>query len=115
MMKTLVRLAASVLTAATLAATIGAAPAFAQDVKVKDLAHVQGVTDNQLVGYGLVTGLAGTGDSTSVLFTSHTIQNVLQSFGLTAQSTEVRTRNVAAVMLQRRFRRSRIPATTWTS
>jgi flagellar P-ring protein precursor FlgI len=75
------------------------APATAQDVKLKDIAHVQGVTANQLVGYGIVTGLAGSGDSTSVIFTSKTIQNVLQAFGLSTQTTDVRTRNVAAVVV----------------
>ena len=98
-MKTFARFTASTLAATLLAGSFLAAPARAQDVKVKDLAHVQGVTNNQLVGYGIVTGLAGTGDSTSVIFTSHTIQNVLQSFGLSTQSGEVRTRNVAAVMI----------------
>jgi flagellar P-ring protein FlgI len=68
-------------------------------VRVKNIAHVQGVTGNQLVGYGLVTGLQGTGDSTSVIFTSQTIQNILQSFGLTVTQQEVRTRDVAAVMV----------------
>lgn len=66
---------------------------------VKDIAHVQGVTGNQLVGYGVVVGLQGTGDSTSVIFTSQTIQNILQSFGLTVTQTEVRTRDVAAVIV----------------
>jgi flagellar P-ring protein FlgI len=75
------------------------APASATSVFVKDVAHVQGVTGNQLVGYGIVTGLNGTGDSTSVIFTSQTIQNVLQSFGLSTTSNEVRTRDVAAVMV----------------
>src|SRR5579884_2298207 len=74
-------------------------PARATSVMVKDVAHVQGVTGNQLVGYGLVTGLNGTGDSTSVIFTSHSIQNVLQSFGVSTTSNEVRTRDVAAVMV----------------
>lgn len=78
---------------------ITVAPAGATSVLVKDLAHVQGVTGNQLVGYGIVTGLNGTGDSTSVIFTSQTIQNVLQSFGLSTTSNEVRTRDVAAVMV----------------
>ncbi len=75
------------------------APASATSVLVKDIAHVQGVTGNQLVGYGIVSGLNGTGDSTSVIFTSQTIQNVLQSFGLSTTSNEVRTRDVAAVMV----------------
>jgi len=43
--------------------------------------QVQGVTANQLIGYGIVTGLNQTGDSTSVLFTSKTIQNILQTSG----------------------------------
>ncbi|MBV8355782.1 MAG: flagellar basal body P-ring protein FlgI [Candidatus Eremiobacteraeota bacterium] len=87
-----------------LAAALGAAAlcplaATAQAVHVKDIARVQGVTSNQLVGYGIVTGLAGTGDSTTVVFTSKTIQNVLQSFGLSTATTDVRTRNVAAVVV----------------
>ena len=90
------------ISAAVLAASLllGAQlPAFAQSVRVKDIAKPMGVTGNQLVGYGIVTGLAGTGDTTSALFTSHTLQNVLQSFGLTTTSQEVRTRNVAAVIV----------------
>ncbi|HEY8297020.1 MAG TPA: flagellar basal body P-ring protein FlgI [Candidatus Baltobacteraceae bacterium] len=93
------RFAASLLGAAFLASTFVAVPAGAQDVKVKDIAHVQGVTGNQLVGYGLVSGLNGTGDSSSVIFTSQTLQNVLQSFGLSTTSNEVRTRDVAAVIV----------------
>jgi flagellar P-ring protein precursor FlgI len=69
----------------------------AQDVHLKDVAHVQGVTANQLVGYGLVTGLAGTGDS--VTFTSKTMQNLLQSFGLSTATNDVKTKNVAAVVV----------------
>jgi flagellar P-ring protein precursor FlgI len=82
---------------------LSALPAPAQNVdnivRVKDIAHVAGVTGNQLVGYGIVVGLQGTGDSTSVIFTSQTIQNVLQSFGLTVTQQEVRTRDVAAVIV----------------
>jgi flagellar P-ring protein FlgI len=68
-------------------------------VYVKNIAHVAGVTGNQLVGYGVVVGLQGTGDSTSVIFTSQTIQNILQSFGLSVTQQEVRTRDVAAVIV----------------
>jgi flagellar P-ring protein precursor FlgI len=81
------------------AVAIVPAPATAQPVRLKDVTRVQGVTANQLVGYGIVTGLAQSGDSTSVLFTSKTIQNVLQSFGLSTNSQDVRTRNVAAVVI----------------
>ena len=89
-------------TLALMFATAGV-PAYSQStgvsVHVKDIAHVQGVTGNQLVGYGVVVGLQGTGDSTSVIFTSQTIQNVLQSFGLTVSQNAVRTRDVAAVIV----------------
>lgn len=71
----------------------------AQPVFVKNIAHVEGVTANQLIGYGVVTGLAGTGDSTSVAFTSKTIQNILQNFGLNTTLSQVQTRNVAAVIV----------------
>jgi flagellar P-ring protein precursor FlgI len=69
----------------------------AQDVHLKDIAHVQGVTANQLVGYGLVTGLAGTGDSTT--FTNKTTQNFLQTFGLSTLLNDVKTKNIAAVAI----------------
>ena len=98
-MKGMEKLALIALAALIGTTTLGAAPASAQDVRLKDITRVQGVTSNQLVGYGLVTGLAGTGDSTSVAFTSKTIQNVLQTFGLSTTSQDVRTRNVAAVVV----------------
>lgn len=84
-------------------AVVAALPVHAQStgksVHVKDIAHVQGVTGNQLVGYGVVVGLQGSGDSTSVIFTSQTIQNILQSFGLNVSQNAVRTRDVAAVIV----------------
>jgi len=91
----------------TLAAALGVAmlagvcagPVVAQPVRLKDVVRVQGVTSNQLVGYGIVTGLNQSGDSTSAAFTSKTIQNVLQTFGLSTTSTDVRTRDVAAVIV----------------
>ncbi|HXP92939.1 MAG TPA: flagellar basal body P-ring protein FlgI [Candidatus Binatia bacterium] len=87
----------SIVILALIASTLAPSALFAQDVRVKDIAKPQGVTGNQLVGYGIVTGLGGTGDSTTVLFTSQTIQNILQSFGLSVNQQAVRTRNVAAV------------------
>ena len=73
--------------------------ASAQVMRLKDIARVEGVTNNQLVGYGIVTGLAQTGDSTSVVFTSKTVANILQTFGLSAATNDVRVRNVAAVVV----------------
>jgi flagellar P-ring protein FlgI len=92
------RYGAAVLCAMVFTSLIPAAVC-AQPVRLKDVARVQGVTTNQLVGYGIVTGLNQSGDSTSVAFTSKTIQNVLQSFGLSTTSQDVRTRNVAAVIV----------------
>jgi flagellar P-ring protein precursor FlgI len=93
------KLAAGLLAFALLAALVLPVRASAQGVLLKDIANVQGVTSNQLIGYGVVVGLNQTGDSTSVLFTSKTIQNILQTFGLSTASTDVRTRDVAAVIV----------------
>jgi flagellar P-ring protein precursor FlgI len=82
---------------ASLLSAFAPSAALAQVVRVKDVTRVQGVTNNQLIGYGIVTGLGGTGDSTQVIFTSQTIQNILSAFGLTTSLQSVRTRNVAAV------------------
>lgn len=80
-------------------AQMASAGTFSQSVLIKDIAHVQGVTGNQLVGYGVVVGLAGTGDTTSAIFTSQTIQNILQTFGVNVTLQDVRTRDVAAVIV----------------
>ncbi|HZO90476.1 MAG TPA: flagellar basal body P-ring protein FlgI [Chthonomonadaceae bacterium] len=68
-------------------------------VRIKDIADVQGVRGNQLIGYGLVTGLEGTGDGQSSLFTIQTISNMLRKFGITVSPDAVRVKNVAAVMV----------------
>jgi flagellar P-ring protein precursor FlgI len=66
--------------------------------RVKDLSLVEGVRDNQLVGYGIVVGLAGDGDSSSAA-TLRSIGNILQRYGLTVSATDIKAKNVAAVML----------------
>ena len=66
--------------------------------RVKDLTLVEGGRDNQLVGYGLVVGLAGDGDSNAVS-TLRAVSNILARHGLTVDSTEIKAKNVAAVML----------------
>jgi flagellar P-ring protein precursor FlgI len=102
MKRSMMRLTATTLAIAfALSAMAGraSADAFSQSVLIKDIAHVQGVTGNQLVGYGVVVGLAGTGDTTSAIFTSQTIQNILQTFGLNVSTQDVRTRDVAAVIV----------------
>jgi len=66
-------------------------------VRIKDLGHIDGWRDNPLVGYGLVTGLAGTGDSSRNRATRQSIANMLTKFNLTLPSDQISSRNVAAV------------------
>ncbi|MDQ8202558.1 flagellar basal body P-ring protein FlgI [Pelagicoccus sp. SDUM812003] len=66
--------------------------------RVKDLVTVEGGRDNQLVGYGLVVGLAGDGDSASPM-TINAVANSLKRFGLTVDPEELKADNVAAVMI----------------
>lgn len=84
-----------VLLAAALPAAAGAAPA----VRVKDLASVEGVRSNPLVGYGLVVGLQGTGDGTQAAFTVQSLANALRRSGVSVPPQQIRVRNVAAVMV----------------
>lgn len=70
-----------------------------QNVRIKDVASITGLEDVQLVGYGLVVGLAGTGDKSQVSFTEQTITNMLKNMGIELQDQRVRVRNVAAVMV----------------
>ncbi len=69
-----------------------------QASRVKDLTLVEGGRDNQLVGYGLVVGLAGDGDSNAAS-TLRAVSNILQRHGLTVESTDIKAKNVAAVMI----------------
>ena len=76
-----------------------ASPRPARAERVRDLADVAGVRENQLLGYGLVTGLSGTGDDTSVPFTSQSVLAMLRRLGVQADPVQVRLRNVAAVVV----------------
>ena len=79
-----------------------ALPAAAQQVRIKDIADVEGVRDNQLVGYGLVVGLNGTGDRLrSAVFTRQSLVGMLERLGVNTrdQERQLDTRNVAAVMV----------------
>jgi flagellar P-ring protein precursor FlgI len=93
---------AAVLAAASIGACLLAGPAAAQSVRIKDIADVEGVRDNQLVGYGLVVGLAGTGDRLrTAIFTRQSLIGMLERLGVNTRDNEARldTRNVAAVMV----------------
>lgn len=80
-------------------APLGAAPAWAGP-RIKDVADFEGVRENQLVGYGLVVGLAGTGDSLrNSPFTRQSLAAMLERLGVNASDGNLNTRNVAAVMV----------------
>lgn len=66
--------------------------------RVKDLALVEGGRDNQLVGYGLVVGLAGDGDSNAAA-TLRSVANVLQRYGVSVNPSDLKAKNTAAVMV----------------
>jgi flagellar P-ring protein FlgI len=73
--------------------------ATAATVRLKELMDVQGMRENALYGYGLVVGLAGTGDTEYVFFTSQSISGMLGRLGIRIDPKDVRVRNVAAVMV----------------
>ncbi|WP_292495840.1 flagellar basal body P-ring protein FlgI [Methylobacterium sp.] len=68
--------------------------------RVKDLASVEGVRQNQLVGYGIVVGLNGTGDTlNNIPFTKQSLQAMLERLGVNTRGATMRTQNLAAVMV----------------
>ncbi len=84
---------------AAIGAPVAATPAWANP-RIKDIADFEGVRDNQLVGYGLVVGLAGTGDSLrNAPFTRQSLAAMLERLGVNATNGNLNTRNVAAVMV----------------
>ncbi|MBK7258348.1 MAG: flagellar basal body P-ring protein FlgI [Ignavibacteriae bacterium] len=68
-------------------------------VRIKDIASVQGVRNQQLIGYGLAVGLNGTGDTQRSTFTLQSVSSMLKRFGITVPQSDLRLRNVAAVMV----------------
>ncbi|CAL8971808.1 Flagellar P-ring protein [Rhodoplanes serenus] len=87
--------------AALLVAILAAAPTpAAATSRIKDLANVEGVRQNQLIGYGLVVGLQGTGDTiNNSPFTRQSLQAMLERLGVNIRGQTLRTGNVAAVMV----------------
>jgi flagellar P-ring protein precursor FlgI len=77
-----------------LAVIANAAPA-----RLKDLVSIEGIRDNQLVGYGVVVGLAGTGDKQTTIFTNQTLANMLERMGVTVPPATIKVANVASVMV----------------
>ena len=78
---------------ALLAAPAGAA------TRLKELVSLEGVRDNQLIGYGLVVGLNGTGDRKQTVFSAQSLTNLLQQMGVSVPPTAITVRNTAAVMV----------------
>ena len=70
-------------------------------VRIKDVARVQGVRDNQIYGLGLVVGLQGTGDGSGSRANVQMIANMLENFGISVSPDDLRMRNIAAVMVNR--------------
>jgi len=84
-------------TATFLIVLASAAPA--TETRLKELISIEGVRDNQLIGYGLVVGLAGTGDRVQTVFSAQSLTNLLERMGLTVSPTALQVKNTAAVMV----------------
>lgn len=81
-------------------AMLGNVPARATEVRIKDLVNIEGVRGNDLVGYGLVVGLNGTGDGIrNAPFTEETMSNILERLGVNVTGEQFRPKNVAAVFV----------------
>ena len=93
----LARVFSALLLAASLAAPLS--PAFARS-RIKDIVEFEGVRENQLVGYGIVVGLNGTGDALrNAPFTKQSLEAMLERLGVNVRDANLNTKNVAAVMV----------------
>src|ERR1700690_3603609 len=85
-----------------LALVLSASLAFGEaagETRLKELISLEGVRDNQLMGYGLVVGLKGTGDTRQAVFSAQSLTNLLERMGLTVSPTAIQVKNTAAVMI----------------
>ena len=97
-MKTLTRLLSAALW--TLLFSLNASAA----VRIKDVTSLEGIRDNQVIGYGLVVGLKGSGDTMrNSPFTEQSLQSMLDSMGVNVRDANLRTKNVAAVVVTANF------------
>lgn len=74
-------------------------PADAAKVRIKDISRIQNNQEEDLIGYGLVIGLDGTGDGTGTQFTTQSLVNMMERMGLTVDASKVKVKNVAAVIV----------------
>ena len=100
MILTLIRYHVAVIIVAAVLVCI-ALPAHA--VRIKDIATFSGVRDNQLIGYGLVVGLAGTGDKKDSVFTTSSVANMMDRMGVGVDPAKLKVKNVASVMVTARM------------
>lgn len=82
-----------------LALTLLIAGSLSAAARLKELAAVEGVRENQLIGYGLVVGLAGTGDRRQTVFSAQSLTNMLERMGVSVPAAAIRVNNTAAVMV----------------
>ena len=85
--------------AVALIATLVGVTQLAHAARLKDIADIEGVRGNQLFGYGVVVGLNGTGDGSSVEFTTKSLSNMLERLGVRVDPEDIKVSNVAAVMV----------------
>jgi len=104
------RILAVILLCLTLFILGGVAPANA--VRLKDIASFSGVRSNELVGYGLVVGLSGTGDGATSEFTIRSLANMLEKMGVSVSATALKPKNTAAVMVTAKMPSSSRPGST---
>lgn len=98
-MMTATRARAWLMTVWTIVAVMMAGVQDADAARIKDIAHVQGARENQLIGYGIVVGLDNTGDTGQAALTTQTIASMLGRLNIKIDRKDLRTRNVAAVMV----------------
>jgi flagellar P-ring protein FlgI len=82
-----------------LAAVILLIHAESYGIRIKDVASIKGIRNNQLVGYGLVVGLNGTGDKSGTGFTNQSLGNMIERLGVDVDKSNISVKNVAAVMV----------------
>ncbi len=81
----------------------------ASSVRIKDITHYQSDAEIDLIGYGLIIGLDGTGDGKGTQFTIQSLVNMMERMGLTVNAKQVKVKNVAAVMVTARINSSQKP------
>ncbi len=84
---------------AGMALCVLAMPALPAPVRLKDLVNIEGVRENQLVGYGVVVGLAGTGDKQTTIFTTQSLANILERMGVSVAPGTMKVADVASVVV----------------